>query len=77
MIENTKNNISGAAIQCRTSPPPSEESCPRWQEGGRHTTGAYLSRMGNALGGANGFYLYYEDNIPDDVKNILLIQQLS
>ena len=45
--------------------------------GGRHTTGAYLSRMGNALGGANGFYLYYEDNIPDDVKNILLIQQLS
>lgn len=33
MIENTKNNISGAAIQCRTSPPPSEESCPRWQEG--------------------------------------------
>lgn len=44
--------------------------------GGRHT-GAYLSRMGNALGGANGFYLYYEDNIPDDVKNILLIQQLS
>ena len=35
------------------------------------------SKMGNALGGANGFYLYYEDNIPDDVKNILLIQQLS
>ena len=33
MIENTKNNISGAAIQCRTSPPPLEESCPRWQEG--------------------------------------------
>ena len=32
MIENTKNNISGAAIQWRTSPPPSEESCPRWQE---------------------------------------------
>lgn len=33
MIENTKNDISGAAIQCRTSPPPSEEFCPRWQEG--------------------------------------------
>ena len=33
MIENTKNNISGAAIQCRTSPVPLEESCPRWQEG--------------------------------------------
>jgi len=39
--------------------------------GGRHTTGAYLSRMGNALGGANGFYLYYEDNIPNDVKKYL------
>lgn len=76
MIENTKNNISGAAIQCRTSPPPSEESCPRWQEGGGHT-GAYISRMGNALGGVNRFYLYYEDNIPNDVKNILLIQQPS
>lgn len=38
--------------------------------GGRHT-GAYLSRMGNALGGANGFYLYYEDNIPNDVKKYL------
>ena len=45
--------------------------------GGSGHTGAYISRMGNALGGANGFYLYYEDNIPDDVKNILLIQQLS
>ena len=33
VIENTKNNISGAAIQCRTSPVPLEESCPRWQEG--------------------------------------------
>ena len=32
---------------------------------------------GNNLDGVNGFYLYYEDNIPDDVKNILLIQQLS
>ena len=45
--------------------------------GGSGHTGAYLSRMGNALDGVNGFYLYYEDNIPDDVKNILLIQQLS
>ena len=35
------------------------------------------SKMGNDLDGVNGFYLYYEDNIPDDVKNILLIQQLS
>lgn|GEM_PF-1101453 len=76
MIENTKNNISGAAIQWRTFPTPLEESCPRWQGGSRHT-GAYISRMGNALDGVNGFYLYYEDNIPDDVKNILLIQQLS
>lgn len=33
--------------------------------------GAYLSRMGNALGGANGFYLYYEDNVPNDVKKYL------
>ena len=33
MIENTKNNISGAAIQWRTFPTPLEESCPRWQEG--------------------------------------------
>lgn len=33
MIENTKNNISGAAIQWRTSPSLSEESCPRWREG--------------------------------------------
>ena len=39
--------------------------------GSGHTTGAYLSRMGNALGGANGFYLYYEDNIPNDVKKYL------
>ena len=39
--------------------------------GGRHTMGAYLSRMGNALGGANGFYLYYEDNVPNDVKKYL------
>jgi len=45
--------------------------------GGSRHTGAYISRMGNALDGVNGFYLYYEDNIPDDVKNILLIQQLS
>ena len=74
MIENTKNNISGAAIQWRTSPPPSEESCPRWQE---VADTRVLTSPGNALGGANGFYLYYEDNIPDDVKNILLIQQLS
>ena len=44
--------------------------------GGGHT-GAYISRMGNALGGVNRFYLYYEDNIPNDVKNIFLIQQLS
>ena len=44
--------------------------------GGRHT-GAYISRMGNALDGVNGFYLYYEDNISNDVKNIFLIQQLS
>ena len=49
---------------------------PKMTRGSGHT-GAYISRMGNALGGANGFYLYYEDNIPDDVKNILLIQQLS
>ena len=42
----------------------------------RHT-GAYISRMGNALDGVNGFYLYYEDNISNDVKNIFLIQQLS
>ena len=76
MIENTKNNISGAAIQCRTSPPPSEGSCPRWQEGA-DTRGTYISRMGNALDGVNGFYLYYEDNISNDVKNIFLIQQLS
>ena len=27
--------------------------------------------MGNALGGANGFYLYYEDNVPNDVKKYL------
>ena len=33
MIENTKNNINGAAIQWRTFPTPLEESCPRWQEG--------------------------------------------
>lgn len=33
MIENTKNNISGAAIQWRTFPTPLEESCPRWQGG--------------------------------------------
>lgn len=33
VIENTKNNISGAAIQWRTFPTPLEESCPRWQEG--------------------------------------------
>ena len=72
MIENTKNNISGATIQCRTSPP----LLSKMTGGGGHT-GAYISRMGNALGGANGFYLYYVDNIPDDVKNILLIQQLS
>lgn len=39
--------------------------------GGRHTTGAYISRMGNALGGVNRFYLYYEDNIPNDVKRYL------
>ena len=45
--------------------------------GGSGHTGAYISRMGNALGGANGFYLYYEDNISNDVKNIFLIQQLS
>ena len=45
--------------------------------GGRRTTGAYISRMGNALDGVNGFYLYYEDNISNDVKNIFLIQQLS
>lgn len=38
--------------------------------GGGHT-GAYISRMGNALGGVNGFYLYYEDNIPNDVKKYL------
>ena len=45
--------------------------------GGSRYTGAYLSRMGNALDGVNGFYLYYEDNISNDVKNIFLIQQLS
>lgn len=43
--------------------------------GGSRHTGAYISRMGNALDGVNGFYLYYEDNIPDDVKNIFLIYQ--
>ena len=31
--------------------------------GGRHTTGAYISRMGNALDGVNGFYLYYEEQL--------------
>ena len=41
------------------------------------THGTYISRMGNALDGVNGFYLYYEDNISNDVKNIFLIQQLS
>ena len=45
--------------------------------GGSRHTGAYISRMGNALDGVNGFYLYYEDNISNDVKNIFLIQQLS
>ena len=45
--------------------------------GGSRYTGAYISRMGNALDGVNGFYLYYEDNISNDVKNIFLIQQLS
>ena len=45
--------------------------------GGSGHTGAYISRMGNALDGVNGFYLYYEDNISNDVKNIFLIQQLS
>ena len=35
------------------------------------------SKMGNDLDGVNGFYLYYEDNVPNDVKNIFLIQQLS
>lgn len=38
VIENTKNNISGAAIQWRTFPTPLEESCPRWQ-GGEQTHG--------------------------------------
>lgn len=36
--------------------------------GGSRHTGAYISRMGNALDGANGFYLYYEDNISNDEK---------
>lgn len=26
------------------------------------------SKMGNDLDGVNGFYLYYEDNVPNDVK---------
>lgn len=43
--------------------------------GGSGHTGAYISWMGNALDGANGFYLYYEDNISNDVKNIFLIYQ--
>lgn len=46
MIENTKNNISGAAIQWRTSPPPSEESCPRWQEGADTRRGLTSPRWG-------------------------------
>lgn len=39
--------------------------------GGSRYTGAYISRMGNALDGVNGFYLYYEDNVPNDVKKYL------
>ena len=34
MIENTKNNISGAAIQCRASSPPPVQDGRRWQTHG-------------------------------------------